>query len=443
MPDGALVRVKDVGRVELGAEQYAANLRFLELEASGMGITLLPSANALDVYQGVMETMARLEPSFPPGLEWRLAFDNVSVVRESIIEVLKTLGEAIVLVIIVMFLFLQNWRSTVIPAVTIPVSLIGTFAFIKLFDFSINTLTLFGIVLATGIVVDDAIVVIENIERHMTEYKKSARQAAIDAMREVFGAVVVIGIVLVAVFVPVAFFPGVTGRLYQQFSLTIAFAVVLSVFNAVTLTPALAALLLDKESHAHGRFFTGVNRVIDAGTHFYVRARPRRAALPLRDAAAVRGRAVGHLHAAAGRAVGVRARRRRRLLHLHRAGAGRRLARVHDRDREEGREDPLRRSRHRRGVLGHGLQLLGRGAEQRADLHAAEGLPGAPGAGALAAGGAQPRQRAAVHDPRGDRGGVPAAGHPGPVDVRRLPVRGARPDQQHRHQRAGRRPPSG
>ena len=139
-----------------------------------------------------------------------------------------------------MFLFLQNWRSTIIPALTIPVSLIGTFAFVKLFGFSINTLTLFGIVLATGIVVDDAIVVIENIERHMREYEEvGAYQAAVDAMREVFGAVMVIGIVLVAVFVPVAFFPGTTGRLYQQFSLTIAFAVVLSVFNAVTLTPAL------------------------------------------------------------------------------------------------------------------------------------------------------------------------------------------------------------
>ena len=156
-----------------------------------------------------------------------------------------------------MFLFLQNWRSTLIPAITIPVSLIGTFAFVKLFGFSINTLTLFGIVLATGIVVDDAIVVIENIERHMREEKKTSYQAAIDAMREVFGAVVVIGIVLVAVFVPVAFFPGTTGRLYQQFSLTIAFAVVLSVFNAVTFTPALSALLLAKETHTHGRFFTG------------------------------------------------------------------------------------------------------------------------------------------------------------------------------------------
>ena len=137
-----------------------------------MGIQLLPTANALEVYQGVMAEMARLEKSFPPGLEWRLAFDNVGVVRESIKEVLITLVEAILLVILVMFLFLQNWRSTLIPAITIPVSLIGTFAFVKLFGFSINTLTLFGIVLATGIVVDDAIVVIENIERHMSEEKQ-------------------------------------------------------------------------------------------------------------------------------------------------------------------------------------------------------------------------------------------------------------------------------
>ncbi|HET8644449.1 MAG TPA: efflux RND transporter permease subunit, partial [Vicinamibacteria bacterium] len=267
----SLVRVRDIGRVELGAETYSANLRFVGLEASGMGIQLLPSANALEVYQGVMAEMARQERNIPPGLEWRLAFDNVGVVRESIKEVLVTLVEAIVLVILVMCLFLQNWRSTLIPAITIPVSLIGTFAFIKLFGFSINTLTLFGIVLATGIVVDDAIVVIENIERHMREEKKSSYRAAIDAMREVLGAVVVIGIVLVAVFVPVAFFPGTTGRLYQQFSLTIAFAVVLSVFNAVTFTPALSALLLAKESHTHGRFFTRVNRVIDAGTDRYMR----------------------------------------------------------------------------------------------------------------------------------------------------------------------------
>ena len=271
----ALVRIRDVGRVELGAETYSANLRFIGLEASGMGIQLLPKANALEVYQGVMREMARLEKSFPPGLEWRLAFDNVGVVRESIKEVLLTLVEAIALVVLVMYVFLQNWRSTLIPTITIPVSLVGTFAFVKLFGFSINTLTLFGIVLATGIVVDDAIVVIENIERHMREEKKSAHRAAIDAMREVFGAVIVIGLVLVAVFVPVSFFPGTTGQLYRQFSLTIAFAVVLSVFNAVTFTPALSALLLDTQSHGHGRFFGLVNRVIDGGTSFYVRALKR------------------------------------------------------------------------------------------------------------------------------------------------------------------------
>src|SRR5687767_7655423 len=267
---GALVRVRDVGRVELGAESYSSVLRFAGLQASGIGIQLLPSANALETFQGVQETMDRLEKNFPPGLEVRLAFDNVGVVRESIIEVLKTLGEAIVLVVLVLFLFLQNWRSTLIPALTIPVTLIGTFAFVRLFGFSINTLTLFGIVLATGTVVDDAIVVIENIERHMREYGKSAYRAAVDGMQEVFSAVIVIGIVLVAVFVPVAFFPGTTGRMYQQFSLTIAFSVVLSVFNALTFTPALSALLLDKHVHRDRGFFKWVNKVIDGGTSLYV-----------------------------------------------------------------------------------------------------------------------------------------------------------------------------
>ena len=270
--DGALVRVGDVGRVELGAETYSARLRFLGLQASGIGIQLLSSANALEVDAAVRAELERLSRSFPPGLEYRIAFENTSVVRESIREVLKTLAVAIGLVVLVIFLFLQSWRSTVIPTMTIPVSLVGTFAFVKLFGFSINTLTLFGVVLATGIVVDDAIVVIENIERHMSEYRKKAFGAAIDAMREVFGAVIVIGLVLIAVFVPVAFFPGTTGRLYRQFSLTIAFAVALSVFNAVTLTPALAALLLDRERHKHGRFFTLLNRTIEAGTAFYATA---------------------------------------------------------------------------------------------------------------------------------------------------------------------------
>jgi HAE1 family hydrophobic/amphiphilic exporter-1 len=269
--DGALVRVRDVGRVELGAESYSSRLRFAGVEAAGVGIQLLPTANAIQAFKGIQDVLDQLRQNFPPGLEAQIAFDNVVVVQESIVEVLKTLAEAIGLVVLVMFLFLQNWRSTLIPAVTIPVSLVGTFAFVKLFGFSINTLTLFGLVLATGIVVDDAIVVIENIERHMREYGKSSHEAAQDAMKEVFSAVVVIGIVLVSVFVPVAFFPGTTGRMYQQFSLTIAFAVVLSVFNAVTFTPALSALLLERHSGQPGRFFRGVNRVVEASTHFYVR----------------------------------------------------------------------------------------------------------------------------------------------------------------------------
>jgi HAE1 family hydrophobic/amphiphilic exporter-1 len=269
--EGSLVRLKDVGYAELGAETYAAELRFQGQEAVGFGVIQLPSANALDVSRGVREEIRRLSASFPPGLRLLVALDTTEVVADSIREVLITLAEAIVLVVIVIFVFLQTWRSTIIPTLTIPVSLIGTFAFIKLMGFSINTLTLFGIILATGIVVDDAIVVIENIERHIQEYKKSARQAAMDAMREVLGAVIATALVLIAVFVPIAFFPGTTGRLYAQFAITIAFSVALSAFNAVTLTPALSALLLDRESHHKNRFFSVFERGITAGTNGYVR----------------------------------------------------------------------------------------------------------------------------------------------------------------------------
>ncbi|HET7216713.1 MAG TPA: multidrug efflux RND transporter permease subunit [Vicinamibacterales bacterium] len=268
--DGSLVRVADVGRAELGAETYAADLRFQGLEAVGFGVTQLPSANSLDVERAVVAELDRLAQSFPPGMRYQVSFNTTDVVEASIAEVLKTLAEAIALVVLVIFIFLQTWRSTLIPAITIPVSLVGAFAFVKVMGFSINTLTLFGIILATGIVVDDAIVVIENIERHIQEYKVSARKAASDAMREVLGAVVATGLVLIAVFVPVAFFPGTTGRLYAQFSITIAFAVALSVFNAVTLTPALSALLLERSSHHKGRFFTFFERLIDAATRGYV-----------------------------------------------------------------------------------------------------------------------------------------------------------------------------
>src|ERR687892_2257757 len=271
-PDATLVRLRDVGRVELGAENYSTLLRYQGVDAMGFGIMALPTANALDVQRGVSEEMNRLRAAFPPGLQASIAFDTTIVVQESIREVVETLLLAVGLVVLVMFVFLQSWRATLIPTLTMPVSLIGALAFVNLFDFSINTLTLFAIVLATGIVVDDAIVVIENVERHIQELGKPPLQAASDAMREVFGAVLATALVLIAVFVPVAFFPGTTGRLYQQFALTIAFAVAISAFNALTLTPALSALLLSHggAEHGKGRFFSVVEGGITRGTNLYV-----------------------------------------------------------------------------------------------------------------------------------------------------------------------------
>ena len=264
--DGALVRLKDIGRSELGAEAYTTASRFDARDAIGFGVLQLPTANSLQVYRDVSAEIARLSKRFPPGLKIDIAFDTTSVVSESIREVATTLAEAIGLVVLVMFLFLQNWRTTLIPTITIPVSLIGTFAFVKLFGFSINTLTLFGITLATGLVVDDAIVVIENIERDIHESHKAPRDAASEAMGEVTSAVLATALVLAAVFVPVAFFPGTTGRLYQQFALTIAVSMAISAFNALTLTPALSAVLLGRVEKPKGIFFRGVNRVIDGGT---------------------------------------------------------------------------------------------------------------------------------------------------------------------------------
>src|SRR5687767_7016441 len=269
-PDATLVRLRDIGTVELGAENYSTLLRYQGVDAMGFGILGLPTANALDVQRGVSEEIARLRQSFPPGLQASIAFDTTIVVQESINEVVETLALAVGLVVLVMFLFLQSWRATLIPTLTMPVSLIGALAFVYLLDFSINTLTLFAIVLATGIVVDDAIVVIENIERHIQEYRKPAAQAASDAMREVFGAVIATALVLIAVFVPVAFFPGTTGRLYQQFALTIAFSVAISAFNALTLTPALSALLLKPGATLGVGFFAPIERMIHAGTGLYV-----------------------------------------------------------------------------------------------------------------------------------------------------------------------------
>src|SRR5256885_1980077 len=213
-----------------------------------------------------------MKSTFPPGLTYRNAFSNADPVNASIQEVLKTLFEAILLVVLVMFLFLQSVRITLIPLVTIPVSLIGTATGLYLLGYSMNTLTLFGITLATGLVVDDAIVVIENIERHLQEGEHDPTQAASDAMHEVTGAGIATSRVLVAVFVPVAFFPGTTGILFRQFALTIAFSIAISAFNALTLTPALSALLLGRTHADKNWFFRKVDRVIGGLTEGYVRA---------------------------------------------------------------------------------------------------------------------------------------------------------------------------
>ncbi|MGC9157543.1 MAG: efflux RND transporter permease subunit [Terracidiphilus sp.] len=242
-----LVLLKDIGHAEVGAEDYSATLEYSGHEALGIGVEQLSNANALSVDRMARAELANLAKNFPPGLHYAIAFDTTTVVGDSIREVLWTLGMAILIVILVIFLFLLDWRATIIPAVTIPVSLIGTFAFIKIFGFSINSLTLFGITLATGLVVDDAIVVIENVQRHIAMEHSNPHEATSRAMREVTGAVVATSLVLVAVFVPVSFFPGTTGILYRQFSLTIAFSIAISAFNALTLSPALSALFLRGE----------------------------------------------------------------------------------------------------------------------------------------------------------------------------------------------------
>ncbi|MBS1802471.1 MAG: efflux RND transporter permease subunit [Acidobacteria bacterium] len=242
-----LILLKNVGHAEVGAEDYSSALEYNGHVAQGVGVAQLTSANALDVDRQAKAVLEKLSKSFPPGLKYAIAFDSTTVVGESIHEVLVTLAEAIGIVILVIFLFLLDWRATIIPAVTIPVSLIGTFAFIRIFNFSINSLTLFGITLATGLVVDDAIVVIENVQRHIAMEHSDPHEATSNAMGEVTSAVIATSLVLIAVFVPVSFFPGTTGILYRQFSLTIAFSIAISAFNALTLSPALSALFLRGE----------------------------------------------------------------------------------------------------------------------------------------------------------------------------------------------------
>ncbi|MFZ0774783.1 MAG: multidrug efflux RND transporter permease subunit [Candidatus Sulfotelmatobacter sp.] len=242
--DGTLVRLKDVGRAELGAEDYSTDLQFNGQDAVGLAVTQLSTANALEVDRRAIAELERLSKNFPPGMRYKLAFDVTDAVGESIRDVLFTVGSAILLVILVIFIFLGDWRTTMIHFIATPVSLIGTFVFVKLLGFSINTLTLFGITLATGLVVDDAIVVIENIERHIAGGEHDSHKAAAAATAEITSAVIATSLVLVAVFVPVAFFPGTTGILFRQFALTIAFSIAISAFNALTLAPVLAAIFL-------------------------------------------------------------------------------------------------------------------------------------------------------------------------------------------------------
>jgi len=268
-PGGGNVRLRDVARVELGSKDYEFVGRVNGKQATLVGVFLQPGANALDVADQCNAVMEDLAKRFPKGLEYANVYDTTRFVKVSIREVVKTLAEAMALVFLVVYLFLQNWRATLIPFAAVPVSLIGTFAGLYLLGYSINTLTLFGMVLSIGIVVDDAIVVLENVERIMREEGVSAREAAIKAMTEVTGPVVAIVLVLCAVFVPVAFLGGLTGELYRQFAITIAIAVVISGFVALTLTPSLCVLMLKNAHHQPGAFFRVFNRVFDRITHRY------------------------------------------------------------------------------------------------------------------------------------------------------------------------------
>ena len=271
--DGSILRLKDVARVELGAQVYNLRGRLDGKPAAVVALYQLPGSNAVQAAAGARKLMETQSKLFPPGLSYAVALDTTLAVTEGMNEIVHTLFEAIVLVIIVVFLFLQGWRATIIPLLAVPVSLVATFLLFPIFGFSINTLSLFGMVLAIGLVVDDAIVVVEAVEHHI-EHGLSPRDAAFKAMEEVSGPVIGIAVVLSAVFIPTAFIPGITGRLYQQFAVTIAVSVIISAFNALSLSPALSALLLRPKKPARGplgRFFGWFNRTFDRATNGYVK----------------------------------------------------------------------------------------------------------------------------------------------------------------------------
>ncbi|MCU0949944.1 MAG: efflux RND transporter permease subunit [Burkholderiaceae bacterium] len=275
-PDGSTVRLRDVARIEIGAETYATTSRFNGTPSAGVAIRLAPGANALDTATAVKSRLNDLQANFPAGMKWVIGFDTTDFIKVSIEEVVKTLVEAVVLVFLVMFLFLQNWRATLVPTIAIPVVLLGTMASLSIFGFSINTLTMFALVLAIGLLVDDAIVVVENVERLIHDEHLSPREATRKSMQQITGALIGIALVLTAVFVPMAFFGGSTGVIYRQFSITIVSAMALSVLVALILTPALTASLLketpEKGHHmAKGGFFGWFNRSFDRAANAYQR----------------------------------------------------------------------------------------------------------------------------------------------------------------------------
>ncbi len=271
-PDGSYVRLRDVARIELGAQTYNMIGRLNGKPAAVLSLYQMPGSNAIETAKAARKLMAELKERFPADLDYVVALDTTLAVTEGIKEILHTLWEALLLVIVVVFLFLQGWRATLIPLLAVPVSLVGTFMVFPLLGFSINTLSLFGLVLAIGLVVDDAIVVVEAVEHHI-EQGMTPKDATLKAMEEVSGPVIAIAVILAAVFIPTAFIPGITGRLYQQFAVTIAVSVVISAFNALTLSPALAALLLRPKKESTGplqKFFSGFNRVFGRATDGYV-----------------------------------------------------------------------------------------------------------------------------------------------------------------------------
>jgi HAE1 family hydrophobic/amphiphilic exporter-1 len=269
LPNGTVVRIKDVARVELGAEEYDWQTKFNGKDTAFLVISQLANANGLDIKKGVVETMTRLEKDFPDDMEWSINYDTTVFVRDSAREVVITLLEAIALVFVVVFVFLQNWRSTLIPIIAVPVSLIGTFAFMLAFGFTINTLSLLGLVLAVALVVDDAIVVVENVMRKLEEGGRDLKEVTREAIAEVRGPIIATTLVLMAVFVPVSFIPGMTGLLYNQFALTIAISVGLSGFNSLTLSPALCAVFLRPQTGKKNAFFRAFNHSFDALSNGY------------------------------------------------------------------------------------------------------------------------------------------------------------------------------